>query len=473
MHPTKKSTAKRVGGGLMASAAALALTLTGTTAQAAAPPIATAVAGPTPEAQAWVDQNPFGMFLHYGPGTYSGAQWSDPNLPPTVFAPTATVDTDQWAASMKAAGMTFGVLTAKHHDGFALWPTAHSTYDIASSGYQGGQGDIVRDYVDSMREAGLKVGIYFSIWDQKNGNSTQLIKNQLQELLTQYGQIDYLWFDGWGWKIPYGDIPYQPIRDHIRALSPNTIVANNDHQSTFDTTDVMVWEVPAKGFPPNDARPKDASNTLSTNPTEWFTMSTSSQPRPALAVAGEVAQMNSGNSLYLLNVGPGKDGKIPANYVSRLTEIGKAISDPTWLPPAGSNQVYTSVSSNKCISVNGASTANGAIIDQWACYGVSNQRWTRVDVGGGYFKLQGTQSGKCLDVPGGSTAEGAAFDLWDCAGNEPQEQFSLKLLGGGQFQLVVRHTGKCLTVQTNSSADGARLVQATCGTGANQKWRIS
>lgn len=188
MHPTKKSTAKRVGGGLMASAAALALTLTGTTAQAAAPPIATAVAGPTPEAQAWVDQNPFGMFLHYGPGTYSGAQWSDPNLPPTVFAPTATVDTDQWAASMKAAGMTFGVLTAKHHDGFALWPTAHSTYDIASSGYQGGQGDIVRDYVDSMREAGLKVGIYFSIWDQKNGNSTQLIKNQLQELLPSTGR---------------------------------------------------------------------------------------------------------------------------------------------------------------------------------------------------------------------------------------------------------------------------------------------
>lgn len=94
---------------------------------------------PSAEAQSWVKQNKFGMFLHYGMGTYTDSQWADPNTPAARFDP-PQVDPDQWAKGMKSAGMTFGVLTVKHHDGFALWPTAQSAYSVAASPYQGARG---------------------------------------------------------------------------------------------------------------------------------------------------------------------------------------------------------------------------------------------------------------------------------------------------------------------------------------------
>ncbi|MFI0975605.1 alpha-L-fucosidase [Streptomyces sp. NPDC021093] len=279
---------------------------------------------PSAAAQRWVKQNPFGMFLHYGMGTYTDSQWADPQTPPAVFNPTAGVDPGQWARSMKSAGMKFGVLTAKHHDGFALWPTEQSPYSVASSPYQDGKGDVVKSYVDAMRANGLKVGLYFSIWDRHNGETTDLVKKQLSELLTKYGKIDYLWFDGWGWQVPYAQIPYRPVRDHVRRLSPDTVVANNDHFGTLHTTDVIVYEVPVQGMPPaGNPQPIDASDTLDTRST-WFRTTGTGAPKPAVDIAGNLDKVNAGNGLYLLNVGPGKDGKIEQSYADRLREIGAA-----------------------------------------------------------------------------------------------------------------------------------------------------
>ncbi|GIG62469.1 hypothetical protein Lfu02_68410 [Longispora fulva] len=268
----------------------------------------------------WVHNNKFGMFMHFGMGTMTNVQWADPQTPPSAFNP-SSVDTDQWADAIRSAGMTFGVLTAKHHDGFALWPTAQSDYSVKSSPWQGGNGDLVRDYVTSMRAKGLKVGIYFSIWDRHNGDSPELIKNQLRELLTNYGTIDYLWFDGWGWQIPYSQIAYQPVRDFIRDVSPTTLVANNDHTSSLTTTDVMVWEVPVQGFPPNNSVPKDASDTLCPNNT-WFYTTSTGTPKAAATIKSQKTSINNGNALYLLNVGPDKNGQITSPYRDRLAEIG-------------------------------------------------------------------------------------------------------------------------------------------------------
>ena len=274
-----------------------------------------------PDASGWVANNKFGMFLHFGMGTMVNAQWADPNTLASKFAPTGTVDTAQWAQGMKNAKMTFGVFTAKHHDGFAMWPTQQNDYSVKNSPWKSGAGDLVREYVDSQRAAGLKVGIYFSIWDRHNGDSAELIKNQLRELLTQYGTIDYLWFDGWGWQIPYTQIPYQSVRDLIANISPTTVVANNDHKSSLATTDVMVWEVPVQGFPPSNSVPKDASDTLDTNNT-WFYTTSTGAPTAAATIVSDLKNVNAGNALYLLNVGPDKTGKLPATYMTRLTEIG-------------------------------------------------------------------------------------------------------------------------------------------------------
>ncbi|GAA2606069.1 hypothetical protein Stube_62580 [Streptomyces tubercidicus] len=276
---------------------------------------------PSTAAQKWVKDNPFGMFLHYNMSTYQNKQWADPQGNPADFNPTS-LNPGQWAQSIKDAGMTFGVLTAKHHDGFALWDSAQSDYDIAKSPYKGGKGDIVREYVDAMHAKGLKVGLYFSIWDRHNGDSTALVQNQLRELLTKYGQIDYLWFDGWGWQVPYSTIPYQPVRDMIREVSPHTVVANNDHRKSLLTSDVIVYEVPVDGMPPaTNTRPTDGSDTLDTNST-WFHTTGTGAPRPAADIVKNLHNATAGNALYLLNVGPDRTGRLPQNYVDRLKEIG-------------------------------------------------------------------------------------------------------------------------------------------------------
>lgn len=272
-------------------------------------------------AEEWVKGNPFGMFLHYGMGTYTDAQWADPNTPASRFDPSG-MDPDQWAETMKSAGMTFGVLTAKHHDGFSLWPTAQSDYDVSASPYQGGKGDVVREYVDAMRAKGLKVGLYFSIWDRHNGETTELVKKQLTELLTQYGKIDYLWFDGWDWQVPYSKIPYQPVRDHIRSVSPDTVVANNDHKRSLETSDVLVNEVPVDGMPPEgNTTPTDASDTMDTNST-WFRTSATGPPRTAADIEENRRAANAVNSLYMLNVGPNTAGRIDEEYADVLAQVG-------------------------------------------------------------------------------------------------------------------------------------------------------
>ncbi|WP_309620289.1 alpha-L-fucosidase [Salinibacterium sp.] len=290
-------------------------------------------------AQQWVTNNPFGMFLHYGPGTYTGQQWSNPQTGTTDFNPTQTVNTDQWAAAMKSAGMTFGVLTAKHHDGFALWPTAFSNYDIAASPYQNGNGDIVRDYTNSMRAAGLKVGIYFSIWDQHNLETTALVKNQLSDLLQNYGTIDSLWFDGWGCQTGCANIDYAEVRAYIRSLSPTTVVANNVHGNNSDS-DLNVYEVPIDGLPPQDSSVKDTSDTLDTK-SSWFAAPETGEPKAAQAVVDTIKTVNARNSLYLLNVGPGKDGTISAPYASRLAEIGSLLDQPNLALGATATQSST------------------------------------------------------------------------------------------------------------------------------------
>jgi alpha-L-fucosidase len=116
-----------------------------------------------PELQQQYVNRKLGMFLHFNMGTFTGEEWASPNRPLATFNPTA-LNTDQWADAAVAAGMKYGVLTAKHHDGFALWDSSRSTYDVFSTPWAAGQAaaqrDIVQRYVNSFRSRGLAVGIY-------------------------------------------------------------------------------------------------------------------------------------------------------------------------------------------------------------------------------------------------------------------------------------------------------------------------
>ncbi len=149
---------------------------------------------------AMLRETPFYAFIHFSPNTFTDLEWGTGNESPEIFAPT-NLDCRQWAKAIKDAGMSGMVLTAKHHDGFCLWQTKHTDHSMKSSPYKNGKGDIVKEAADACREFGLKFGFYLSPWDRNSplygtDEYNTYYKNQLTELLTNYGEIFYVWFDG-------------------------------------------------------------------------------------------------------------------------------------------------------------------------------------------------------------------------------------------------------------------------------------
>ncbi|GAA0588750.1 hypothetical protein GCM10009534_23680 [Kribbella sandramycini] len=276
----------------------------------------------TPDVARHIRENQFGMFIHYGVATYTNEQWATPGTPPSVFDPT-NLDTDQWAAIAKSAGMKYGVLTTKHHDGFALWDTAANEYDVAKSPYQR---DVVRQYADSFRKAGLNVGFYYSIWDRTNGENTELVINQLRELLTRYGPIEQLWFDAWTFAPGYGKIPYDQVRDFVRNVSPGTVIVNNDKNDSLATSDVLEYE---DGRPPAGLTdPIQMSDMISSSNWDWFHNDQSPGPRTLEDIVGEETYQRDHGYQYLLNVGPSRDGRMEQQYADLLQQVGAELNPP-------------------------------------------------------------------------------------------------------------------------------------------------
>ncbi|GJM32289.1 MAG: hypothetical protein DHS20C18_12900 [Saprospiraceae bacterium] len=154
---------------------------------------------PSRQQQAWQALEYY-AFVHFNINTFSNLEWGKGSESPEIFNPTA-LDCRQWARICKDAGMKGIILTAKHHDGFCLWDSEYSEHDVASSPWRNGKGDVLRELADACKEYGLKMGLYLSPWDQ---NSTiygkpeynEYFKKQLTEVLTNYGDIFEVWFDG-------------------------------------------------------------------------------------------------------------------------------------------------------------------------------------------------------------------------------------------------------------------------------------
>ncbi|MDP9035252.1 MAG: alpha-L-fucosidase [Myxococcota bacterium] len=309
----------------------------GTTDGGLAPADAGATVDLSPLKQAIVDLR-FGMFLHFGILTYTGS-WSQANLDITQFNPTG-LDPSQWAAAAKAAGMKFGVLTTRHHDGFALWPSAASAFNVGHVPWQNGKGDVVRSYVDAFRRAGLLPAFYYSIWDNTEGvgngpvTAAQMtyLKTQLTELLTNYGPIPLIVFDGWGWKMGHRAVPFQEIHDLVKTLQPNImIVDHNGLQSPFDE-DLVMYEEPKGTFAPasNVWAAMQGNKINASGGNDWFWAPSIGGLMSVSTIVGmHLDLLGPRHTTFILNCPPNRQGLLDQSIVDTLAAVGQ-----TWRPAA-------------------------------------------------------------------------------------------------------------------------------------------
>lgn len=186
---------------------------------------------PTRSQLAW-QRDELALFVHFGVNTFSDREWGDGRESPASFNPTA-LDARQWARAARAAGARAMILTAKHHDGFCLWPTKTTAHSVAASPFRGGTGDVVREFVDACRAEGLRPGLYCSPWDRNHptyGDSARyndVYIAQITELLTRYGPLAEVWFDGANGEGPNGKkqvYDWPRVWSTVRALQPDAVM---------------------------------------------------------------------------------------------------------------------------------------------------------------------------------------------------------------------------------------------------------
>ncbi|MBI3569067.1 MAG: alpha-L-fucosidase [Gemmatimonadetes bacterium] len=172
------------------------------------------------------------LFLHFGVNTFTGREWGDGTEDARLFAP-QNLDARQWVRAAKSAGFASLVLTAKHHDGFCLWPSAFTTHSVKSSPWKGGAGDVVREFTDACRAEGVGAGLYLSPWDRHEpsyGDSARYndyYERQLTELLTHYGPLTEVWFDGANGEGPNGKrqvYDWPRVHATVRRLQPKALM---------------------------------------------------------------------------------------------------------------------------------------------------------------------------------------------------------------------------------------------------------
>lgn len=279
----------------------------------------------------------FGMFIHFNIPTFSPEDWPDPDQPAYTFNPTK-LDCRQWARAAKSANMTYGCLTTKHHSGFCIWDTKTTVYNSMNSPVHR---DVVREYADAFRAEGLKVMLYYSILDTHHRirpgridtrKQTAMIKAQLTELLTNYGEITALIIDGWDapWsRISYEDIPFPEIYQHIKSLQPNCLVmdlnaAKYPREALF-YTDIKSYE---QGAGQKISTTENRLPALACLPIQrtWFwkkSMPTDQLKDVRWLVEENIRPYNDAYCNFILNVAPNREGLMDDNAVEALRQIGQ------------------------------------------------------------------------------------------------------------------------------------------------------
>lgn len=305
---------------------------------------------PSKHQLAWHDLEYY-MFIHFGPNTFTDKEWGHGDEDPKIFNP-KKLDARQWARTAKAAGMKAIIITAKHHDGFCLWPSKFSTHTVRESPWKDGKGDVLKELSAACKEYGLKFGVYLSPWDRNHPDYgtpryNEIFTNTLDEVLSSYGPVFEQWFDGanggdkkqpYDWKkfnaAVYKNQPqaiiFSDIGPGTRWMGNERGVGGETNWSTLNTT----------GFGPGSEAPTtDVLNSGNENGENWVPAEVDVSIRPGWFYSAStddkvksVSQLMSiyhtsigRNSNLLLNVPVNRDGLIHPTDSARLMEFKNAI----------------------------------------------------------------------------------------------------------------------------------------------------
>ena len=314
----------------------------------------------------------FYSFVHFTVNTFTGREWGDGTEDPAIFHP-KKLDARQWVEAVKAAGMKGLILTCKHHDGFCLWPSKYTNHTVAASPYQEGKGDIVKEVSEACKEAGIRFGVYLSPWDrnsrlygQGKAYDDYFIK-QLEELLSNYGEVFSVWFDGACGEGPNGKrqiYDWERYYETIRRLQPGACIsvcgpdvrwcgneAGNTRPSewsvvpertkdtekiadssqqqdddSFRERKISAWDLDLGSREALSQEEKliwyPAEVNTSIRPGWFYHESEDEQVKPLSQLVKIYENSVGGNATFLLNIPPNKDGLFHENDVKRLYELG-------------------------------------------------------------------------------------------------------------------------------------------------------
>jgi alpha-L-fucosidase len=305
-------------------------------------------------------------FIHFNMNTFTDKEWGYGDESPALFDP-KNLDTEQWVKAAKDAGIKELILTAKHHDGFCLWPSAYTEHSVKNSPYKNGKGDIVKEFTEACAKYGIRAGLYLSPWDRNHaGYGTPAYiayyKNQLTELLTNYGKISEMWFDGAnGGDGYYGGArevrkidklsyyPWKEIRETVYRLQPGASIfsdagpdnrwignergiAGETFWSTIDIDKLVVGDSDSDYLNTGDyfgsawvVGQCDVSIRKG-----WFFHSSDDETVKTPSQLADLYYKSVGrNALFLLNIPPNRDGLFADKDVASLRKF-REILDKTF-----------------------------------------------------------------------------------------------------------------------------------------------
>jgi alpha-L-fucosidase len=300
---------------------------------------------PSPAQLAW-QADELTLFVHFGVNTFTGRSTGLGTEDPQLFNPT-NLDCRQWVRVARETGFKGIILTAKHHDGFCLWPTATTEHSVKHSKWRNGQGDVVRDLSDACKEGGLKFGIYCSPWDRSQTNYdtdkpayAKMYRQQLSELLSNYGPVYEMWFDGN--KANVADWPN--IIALVRKLQPHAVIKQGPKVEPISEdvrwvgneqacAPLTCWSV----YPPPESSPGDKGKRAEGSSLQWFPVECDTMmighwfwdgtPPKDLNQLLQFYYTSVGrNSILLLNVAPDRRGLFSDDSVARLREFHGALA---------------------------------------------------------------------------------------------------------------------------------------------------